>query len=272
MATKRFENKVAIVTGSSRGIGRAIAFALGQQGAKIVLNGRDQTRLEEVAQDLIKNGISAIYYNGDISEANQAQALITAAVTHFGKIDILVNNVGISSRGYVADLHPSVVEQVFKSNVFGTVHPTHFALPFLRQTKGQVVFISSLAGIHGLPGLAPYSASKMALTSFVESLRIEEGQHKVHIGLLQVAMTEIVHNKEVVAADGSKQVLASRQKGKVLTMEEVAQDCLILLENRNYKKTQTLMGKLNRILNNVSPLIVEKILKANLHKFEANSK
>lgn len=272
MATKRFENKVAIVTGSSRGIGRAIAFALGQQGAKILLNGRDQTRLEEVSQDLKNAGVEAIYFNGDISEADNAKALIDAAIGQFGQIDILVNNVGISSRGNVADLHPSVVEQVFKSNVFGTVHPTHFALPYLRQTKGQVVFISSLAGIHGLPGLAPYSASKMALTSFVESLRIEEFQYGVHIGLLQVAMTEIVHNKEVVAADGSKQILASRQKGKVLSMEEVAQDCLKLLENRSYKKTQTLMGKLNRILNNVSPLIVEKILKANLHKFEANSK
>lgn len=272
MAKKRFLNKVAIVTGSSRGIGRAIALALAQEGARVVLNGRDEQRLKEVTDELKQIEAQVVYFRGDVADADQAQALIAFTMASFNRIDILVNNVGISSRGYVADLHPSVVEQVFKSNVFGTMHPTHYALPQLRQSKGQIVFISSLAGIHGLPGLAPYSASKMALTSFVESLRIEEFQNSVHIGLLQVAMTEIVHNKEVVAADGSKQVLASRQKGKVLTMEAVAKDCLNLLEKRKYKKTQTLIGKLNSILNRISPVLVERILRANLHKFEANSK
>jgi NAD(P)-dependent dehydrogenase (short-subunit alcohol dehydrogenase family) len=272
MAQKRFLNKVAIVTGSSRGIGSAIALALGEEGAKIVLNGRDEVRLQEVQSELKSKGIDVIYCQGDVSDANQAQALIDFALLSFGQIDILINNVGISSRGYLAELHPSVVEQVFRSNVFGTIFPTQMALKALRQTKGSVVFISSLAAIHGLPGLSPYSASKMALTSFVESLRIEEHAHKVHIGHLQVAMTEIVHNKEVVAADGSKQLLAARQKGKVLTMQEVAADCLNLLTQRKYRNTQTLLGKMNRILNSISPLIVEFILRKNIHKFEENSK
>jgi len=272
MAQKRFLNKVAIVTGSSRGIGSAIALALGEEGAKIVLNGRDDVRLQEVQSELKSKGIDVIYCQGDVSDANQAQALIDFALQTYGQIDILINNVGISSRGYLAELHPSVVEQVFRSNVFGTIFPTQMALKALRQTKGSVVFISSLAAIHGLPGLSPYSASKMALTSFVESLRIEEHAHKVHIGHLQVAMTEIVHNKEVVAADGSKQVLAARQKGKVLTMQEVAADCLNLLAQRKYRNTQTLLGKMNRILNSISPLIVEFILRKNIHKFEENSK
>jgi NAD(P)-dependent dehydrogenase (short-subunit alcohol dehydrogenase family) len=272
MEQKRFLNKVAIITGSSRGIGSAIALALGEEGAKIVLNGRDEIRLQEVQSELKSKGIDVIYCQGDVSDANQAQALIDFALLSFGQIDILINNVGISSRGYLAELHPSVVEQVFRSNVFGTIFPTQMALKALRQTKGSVVFISSLAAIHGLPGLSPYSASKMALTSFVESLRIEEHAHKVHIGHLQVAMTEIVHNKEVVAADGSKQVLAARQKGKVLTMQEVAADCLNLLAQRKYRNTQTLLGKMNRILNSISPLIVEFILRKNIHKFEENSK
>jgi len=272
MAKKRFLNKVAIVTGSSRGIGSAIALALGEEGAKIVLNGRDEIRLQEVQAELKTKGIDASYYQGDVSDANQAQALINFALQSFGQIDILINNVGISSRGYLAESHPSVVEQVFRSNVFGTIFPTQMALNALRQTKGSVVFISSLAAIHGLPGLSPYSASKMALTSFVESLRIEEHANNVHIGHLQVAMTEIVHNKEVVAADGSKQILAARQKGKVLTMQEVAADCLDLLDQRKYRNTQTLLGKMNRMLNSISPLIVEFILRKNIHKLEANSK
>ncbi len=272
MAKKRFLNKVAIVTGSSRGIGSAIANALAQEGARIVLNGRDEERLIQLQVELQNQGVQTVYFKGDVSDANQAQALIYFALQSYGQIDILINNVGISSRGYLAELHPSVVEQVFRSNVFGTIFPTQMALKALRQTQGSVVFISSLAAIHGLPGLSPYSASKMALTSFVESLRIEEHAHNVHIGHLQVAMTEIVHNKEVVAADGSKQILAARQKGKVLTMQEVAADCLNLLAQRKYRNTQTLLGKMNRILNSISPLIVEFILRKNIHKFEANSK
>jgi short-subunit dehydrogenase len=272
MAKKRFLNKVAIVTGSSRGIGSAIANALAQEGARIVLNGRDEERLIQLQVELQNQGVQTVYFKGDVSDANQAQALIDFALQSYGQIDILINNVGISSRGYLAELHPSVVEQVFRSNVFGTIFPTQMALKALRQTQGSVVFISSLAAIHGLPGLSPYSASKMALTSFVESLRIEEHAHNVHIGHLQVAMTEIVHNKEVVVADGSKQILAARQKGKVLTMQEVAADCLNLLAQRKYRNTQTLLGKMNRILNSISPLIVEFILRKNIHKFEANSK
>ena len=120
--------------------------------------------------------------------------------------------------------------------------------------------------------LSPYSASKMALTAFVESLRIEENAHQVHIGQLQVAMTEIVHNKEVLAADGSKQVLAPRYKGKVLSMQEVAQDCLELIVKRSSKKTQTFIGQLNSLFNRISPLLVEKILLKNLHRFKENSK
>jgi short-subunit dehydrogenase len=272
MAKKRFLNQVAIVTGSSRGIGSAIAAALGKEGALIVLNGRDEKRLIET-QDLLKQqGVSVTYYKGDVAEPEHAKGLINCAIGTFGKIDILINNVGISSRGYLAELQPSVVEEVFRSNVFGTVFPTQVALSELRKTRGSIVFISSLAAIHGLPGLSPYSASKMALTSFVESLRIEEHAHQVHVGLLQVAMTEIVHNKEVVAADGSKQVLEARQKGKVLSMQEVAQDCLRLIARRKYKNTQTLLGKMNRMLNSISPLLVEHILRKNLHKFESNSK
>ena len=272
MAKKSFINKVAIVTGSSRGIGHEIALALGKAGAKVVLNGRDEERLREVKSQLQAQQIETTYFKGDVSNAQEAKDLIAFALHHYGQIDLLINNVGVSSRGNLADLDPSVIEQVFKSNVFGTIFPTQAALPSLRQTKGSIVFISSLAGIHGLPGLSPYSASKMALTSFVESLRIEENAHQVHIGQLQVAMTEIVHNKEVLAADGSKQVLAPRHKGKVLSMQEVAQDCLELIVKRSAKKTQTFFGQLNSLFNRISPLLVEKILLKNLHRFKENSK
>lgn len=272
MAKKSFAGKVAIVTGSSRGIGEAIAIELGRLGAKVVLNGRDENRLIEVQERLQALDIDTAYFRGDTSDSLAAKALINFALDQFGQIDVLVNNVGISCRGDLADLHPSVLETVFQSNVYGTIFPTQAALPALRQTKGSVVFISSLAGIHGLPGLAPYSASKMALSSFVDSLRIEEKMHNVHVGLLQVAMTEIVHNKEVVGPDGKFQLLAKRNQSKVLSTKEVALDCVQLITKRKYKITQTTIGKLNRILNGISPRFVEWILLRNMHQFEEQRK
>lgn len=268
MAKKSFIGKIAIVTGSSRGIGEAIAIELGLLGAKVVLNGRDETRLLEVQNRMQANGIESAYFKGDISDPLGAKELVNFALATFGQIDILVNNVGISSRGNLAELHPSVIEKVFQSNVYGTVFPTQAALPALRQSNGSVVFISSLAAIHGLPGVAPYSASKLALSAFVDALRIEEKIHNVHVGLLQVAMTEIVHNKEVVGPDGSYQVLAPRNKSKVLSTKAVALDCVQLISKRKYKITQTTMGKVNRILNGISPRLVEWVLLKNMHQFE----
>lgn len=272
MAKKSFVGKVAIVTGSSRGIGEAIALELGLLGAKVVLNGRDEARLVKVQNRLQAYGIASASFKGDITDPLEAKELVNFALTTFGQIDILVNNVGISCRGNLAEIHPSVIKKVFQSNIYGTIFPTQAALAALRQTKGSVVFISSLAAIHGLPGLAPYSASKMALSSFVDSLRIEEKINNVHIGLLQVAMTEIVHNKEVVGPDGNNQVLAPRNKSKVLSTKEVAQDCVQLICKRQYKKTQTKIGKLNRILNGISPRLVEWVLLKNMHQFEEQRK
>lgn len=272
MAKKSFAGKVAIVTGSSRGIGEAIALELGVLGAKVVLNGRDETRLIAVHERLQALDINSIFYKGDVSDPLVAQDLVNFALDKFGQIDILVNNLGISCRGNLADLHPSVLQIVFQSNIYGTIFPTQAALPALRQTNGSVVFISSLAAIHGLPGLAPYSASKMALSSFVDSLRIEEKIHNVHVGLLQVAMTEIAHNKAVVGPDGKLQTLAKRKQSKVLSTKEVAQDCVQLISKRKYKITQTTIGKLNRILNGISPRFVEWVLLKNMHQFEEQRK
>ena len=144
-------------------------------------------------------------------------------------------------------------------------------MPHIRNQKGSIIFISSLAAIHGLPGLAPYSASKMALQAFAEALRIEEHQYQIHVGLLRVAKTAIEHQKQTVGANGQMQPLKARTDEKVLSMERVAQDCIRLIEKRRFSNTQTLLGKLNRLLNSMSPLLVERILIKNIHRFKEES-
>ncbi len=137
------DGKVAIITGSSRGIGKAIAIDKKKKGASIVLNGRNEVRLAEAKAEILKIHNKVITVCCDVSQKEAGEQLINAAIDKFGKLDILVNNVGVSSRGKVADLNPEVFESVFSSNLMGTVNPTIPAIPELRKTQGSIVFISS---------------------------------------------------------------------------------------------------------------------------------
>ena len=267
-----FQNKVAIITGSSRGIGFSIAQELVANGAWVMLNGRDEMRLQTAQNSFTHAADRVAIFVGDVSEEDTANKLITACLERFGKIDFLINNVGVSSRGNIGDLSPSVFRLLFESNVMGTVCPTIAALPSIRQTKGSILFISSLVAVHGLPGLAPYSATKMSLRGIVESLRIEEAKNQIHVGLIYVGMTEIVTDKEAIAADGSKTVLASRSNKKVQSLQEVSRSVLKQLRKRTYLSVLTPLGKINAFLQARFPLLVEKIILKNLHKFEEGNK
>lgn len=264
--------KVAIITGSSRGIGLAIAKEFAKQEMIVVLNSRDNARLNAAKEEVtfISDQIESVV--ADVSTIEGAQHLISSVLDKFGRIDILVNNVGISSRGNVADLNPDVFKTVFESNVYGSVNPTIAALPSIRKSNGSVVFVSSLAGIRGLPSLAPYCASKLALRAIVESIRIEEAKNNIHVGLVLVGMTEIAHNKEVISADGSKHILHPRTKRKVLSLETVATSVYKSVKSRRYITTMTTLGKLNAFLHARFPLLVEKLLIMNLKKFEEGNK
>ena len=265
-------DKVVVVTGSSRGIGKAIAIACAQRGAAVVLNGRNEERLAS-AKAAVEEHTSRVHVVcGDVSDPKEGRRLIEEAVATFGRLDLLVNNVGVSMRGAVADLQPEVFQTVFASNVFGTVNPTIPAIPELRKTKGSIIFISSLAGIRGLPSLSAYCSSKMALRALAESIRIEEHAHGIHVGLIQVGITEIEHNKETIAADGSLQVLQNRAKGKVQTTEQVALAVLDNLRKRTFITTLTAIGKLNAFLQPRVPMLVEKIILNSLDKFAEKSK
>lgn len=266
------KNKVAVITGSSRGIGKAIAIELASKGYSIVLNGRCEERLSETMEIIHKIQSECIYICADVSTIEGSQRLIDSTIEKYGRIDVLVNNVGVSMRGNVGELNPEVFKTVFESNVLGTVYPTIPAIPFLRETQGSIVFISSLAGIRGLPGLSAYCSSKMALRSIAESIRIEERKHKIHVGLIFVGITDIEHNKETIAADGSRKVLESRKNKKVQSTESVAKAVYKNIKRRKFIAVLTSIGKINAYLQPRMPLLVEGIILKNLHKFEERSK
>jgi short-subunit dehydrogenase len=272
MNSVRFHGKVAVITGSSRGIGKAIARELSLHGASIVLNGRDSTRLSVAENEIRKLNENVISVCCDVSTAKGGEFLINESVKAFGRIDILVNNTGVSMRGNMCDLNPEVFKTIFESNVSGAVNPTIPALKYLRQNKGSVIFISSLAGIRGLPFLSAYSSSKMALRAIAESLRIEEKKHDIHVGLIYVGYTENDPGKETIAADGSKILLNPRKGRGVQTKESVAKAVIKNISKRKFITVLTWIGKLNAFLQPKFPMLVENIILRNLKKFEEESK
>lgn len=263
---------VIIVTGSTRGIGKEVAKQLLQLDYAVVINGRDVRRLDLTRAQL--EGIShhLLAVESDVSTSQGAKHLIDATMQRFGRIDGLVNNVGVSSRGNLGALHPEVIQTVFQSNVYGAIYPTQQALPYVRQRKGSIIFVSSLAGIRGLPGLSPYCASKMALSAFVDSLRIEEHGSGVHFGIVLVGKTEVEADKEVITESGQKRLLAARKGKGIQAIPEVAKGIVKALLRRRYKITMTRIGKIQSLLQAISPRLVERIIIKNAHRFEEENK
>jgi NAD(P)-dependent dehydrogenase (short-subunit alcohol dehydrogenase family) len=272
MKSRYFEGKVAIITGSSRGIGKGIAMALANKGATIVLNGRNADRLAVAEQEIRKIHDRVISVCCDVSTEEGGTYLIEEAYRNFQKIDILINNVGISMRGNFADLNPEVFRMMFESNVMGAVHPVLAGIKYLRDTRGSIIFISSIAGIRGLPGLSAYCSSKMSLRALAESLRIEEAKYHLHVGLIFVGYTENEKDKETVAANGSRRLIAQRSGKGVCTIDFVARAVVRSLWKKKFITVLSSMGKLTAFIQPLFPKLVEHLIIANISKFEERSK
>ena len=172
------EDKIAIVTGGTRGIGRAIAEALLEGGAKVFLCGRDPSHVETAIEKLRSRwGDRAAGAPADVRRHEECKKLIQSAVDGFGGIDILVNNAGIGIFKPVEKLTPEEWDDTIQTNLSGVFYCTHEAIPILRQRGGGYIFnISSLAGINTFPEGAAYSASKFGLNGFSEAL-MQEVRH-----------------------------------------------------------------------------------------------
>ncbi|MGB3850957.1 MAG: SDR family oxidoreductase [Tunicatimonas sp.] len=260
MQKKPFHGKVIIITGSGSGIGKATARMAGQQGGRVVLNGRNAEKLERAEQSLRALGVTVLAVVADVATVAGAQYLVDATLQHYGKIDILINNAGMSSRGYFASLAPAVMEDMLRINVLGSLYPTRAALAALKETHGSVVFVSSVAGIRGLPETSLYCASKMALTSVAESLRVELWEDRIHVGIVYVGITQNDHGKQVIDADGTRIPLRQRDQGRAQTPQAVAKSVLRLIRRRRFKTTLTILGKVNRWANVLFPRVVDIFL------------
>ena len=253
-AATRLAGKVALITGSSRGIGRATALRFAECGATVVINGRDQTRLAQTAELLRSHGFDCSAVPADVTDADQCRAMVTRIIAQHGRLDILVNNAGISMRGAFADLHPAVIESVSRTNLIGAALPTRFAVEALVQSRGSVVFISSLAGVRGFAGVSIYSAAKMALSGLAESLHAELSPAGVHVGVVFVTFTENDPDKTVMGADG-RPLRVSRKAST--TQRQVAEEILRTVVRRRRRSYMTTTGKLLVFMQRYFPRLTD---------------
>ncbi len=171
---KDFQDRVALVTGASQGIGRATALALARAGAHLALVARRPGPLEQVAAEVRALGSQALVLPADLTDETQAREAVRRALSHFGRLDILVANAGMYYRSPVRHLEVETLRQSLAVNFYGSVYPVLEALPhLLEQGEGHIVLVTSMDGKKGIPPDAPYVAAKFALSGFGDVLRQE---------------------------------------------------------------------------------------------------
>ncbi len=252
-----FQDKVALISGGSRGVGFATARELVKRGAKVVISARGKERLEDSKARLIEMDGSVVSVKGDVGKWEDAERMVQSAIENFGRLDILINNAGVSMRGKFADLAPEVCTQVAQTNLMGSIYLSRAGIPFLRESKGHLVFISSIAGLFGLPGGSIYCASKGGLKGLYESLRLELSPEGVHIGIVYLGFTEHDPEKRILYADGS---LVPPDRPAHHSQIFAANLILKLIEKRKRELIMTPIGKLGGLAYRLFPGLVERAI------------
>ncbi len=215
--------KVALVTGASRGIGRACALKLSSLGAKVVVNySKSQAAADEVVTSIKANGCEAIAVQGDVSQFAVAQSVVKATVDAFGRIDILVNNAGTTRDTLLAIMKEEEFDAVIQTNLKSVFNMSKAALrQMMKQKYGRIVNMTSVAGIVGNPGQTNYSASKAGIIGFTKAMAKEYGGKNIYVnavapGYIPTDLTNVLPQE---IKDGIVKLTAL---GRMGTPEEIA--------------------------------------------------
>lgn len=245
-----------IVTGASSGIGEALARRFSALGANVVAGARSLEKLEALVRELPSGGIAV---QCDVSKEEDCKRLIDRAVETFGRIDVLVNNAGISMRALFDDVDLDVLRRLMDTNFWGSVYCTKYALPYIQTSQGSIVGISSVAGFHGLPGRTGYSASKYAMHGLLETVRIENLKKGVHVLIVAPGFTASNVRFAALTADGSQQGASPREEGKMMTADEAAKRIIKAITRRKRTLLMDFDGKATRILKFFAPSLLDRL-------------
>lgn len=258
---KDLRNKVIIITGASSGIGKACSEAFAAKGAFVVLAARQEEQIREFAAILKKQyGVETLAVKTDVTIEQDCKDLINAVVSKFGRIDVLVNNAGISMRALFEDLDLEVIRKVMDINFWGTVYCTKYALQQVIQNRGTIVGVSSIAGYKGLPGRTGYSASKFAMQGFLESVRIENLHTGLHVLVVCPGFTASNIRNTALTGNGSQQGESPLDEKKIMQPSEVAEEIVQAVIKRRRDLILTSQGKFTVWLNKFFPALLDKLV------------
>jgi len=263
-------DKVVLVTGASSGIGRATALQFTKSGSKLVIAARSEERLNETKKMIEEIGGEVLSVIADVSKEEDCKDLIAKSINHYGQLDVLVNNAGISMRATLEDLELSVLKQLMDVNFWGMVYCTKYALPHLLRQKGSVIGVSSIAGYVGLPARTGYSASKFAMHGFLEALRTENLGNDLHVLIACPGFTESNIRKTALDASGSSQSESPRKEEKMMSADEVAKEIYNACKARKQTLVLTTEGKAAVFLSKFFPKTIQKMVYKKMKK-EPNS-
>jgi short-subunit dehydrogenase len=252
------KDKVVVLTGASSGIGRALAMEFAANGSKLVLGARRIQKLKEIEKELPGTEIETVAT--DVSREEDCKNLMTRALSRFGRIDVLINNAGISMRALFEEVDLDVLRKLMDVNFWGAVYCTRYALPHLLESKGSLVGVISIAGHVGLPGRTGYAASKFALRGFLDSLRIENLKRGLHVLVVTPGFTASEIRKVALTADGSEQGESPRKEDKMMSAEECAAHIYKAVKKRKRQLVLTFTeGKLTVFLGKWMPGLLDKL-------------
>jgi short-subunit dehydrogenase len=258
------KDKVVIITGASLGIGKGLAEECLNRGARIAVCARNVEKLQETYAHIPPQNI--FLFKADVSNENECYAFVAQTLNKFGRIDILLNNAGMSMRALFEDLDVKVLKNLMDVNFWGTVYMTKAALPYIKKQKGVILGVSSIAGYRGLPGRTGYSASKYAMQGFMEALRTELLRTGVHVMWVCPGYTTSNIRNTALGEDGKQMMETNMDESKMMSPEECARIIINAVEKRKRTVIMTLLGKMTVFVNKLFGGLADKLVYNNYLK------
>ena len=228
------KDKIAMVTGASRGIGAAIAKRLASEGAKVAINYNSSKEQALQVLSAVQEVSEGILVQGDVSVQADAEKVLSQVIENWGKIDILVNNAGINRDKLLMRMDASDWDDVMNVNLRGTFLCTKLVLPYLiKQRQGNIVNVSSVVGLSGNPGQVNYAASKAGLVGFTKALAREVASRNITVNALAPGFITSGGMVDELSSDAKETILKKIPMGRFGTVDEVAECCLFLCSDQS---------------------------------------
>ncbi len=262
-----YQGKTIVVTGASQGIGRALCLELAGQRPNLVLAARDRSALEATAAECETRGARSLVVPTDVTDEAACRNLVERTTERFPALDVVVNNAGIgmiARLDEVTDLRP--YEQLMRVNYLGSVYPTYHALPHLKRARGQIVAVSSLAGLTGVPLRTAYAATKHAQIGFFDSLRVELRGSGVAVTVVCPYFVRSEIRRRSAGADGQVLAASPVREDEIMSAEECARRIAQAMARRQRLLVMTAKGRLGRFLKLVAPELVDRLAERAVHK------